>query len=106
MPKRISADSRRSGAVLSQTPVRVAIVTLDSHMASAVDRARVILKKELPGLTLSLHAVAEWGTDASAPTASAGCPAVRGGAGSSGKRAGKGDLSCCECRSLAVKCQR
>ncbi|SDT96140.1 magnesium chelatase subunit H [Stappia sp. ES.058] len=67
MPKRISADSRRSGAVLSQTPVRIAIVTLDSHMASAVDRARDILKTELPGLTLSLHAVAEWGTDASAP---------------------------------------
>jgi magnesium chelatase subunit H len=67
MPKRISADSRRSGAVLSQTPVRIAIVTLDSHMASAVDRARDILKRDLPGLTLSLHAVAEWGTDASAP---------------------------------------
>jgi magnesium chelatase subunit H len=67
MPKRISADSRRSGAVLSQTPVRIVIVTLDSHMASAVDRARTILKRELPGLTLSLHAVAEWGTDASAP---------------------------------------
>ena len=44
-------------------PVRVAIVTLDSHLASATDRARQILKRDLPGLTLDLHSVSEWGND-------------------------------------------
>ena len=53
MPKRISdADP---------TPVRVVIVTLDTHLSSAVDTARRKLKRELPGLDLQLHAAAEWG---------------------------------------------
>jgi magnesium chelatase subunit H len=47
-------------------PIRVAIVTLDSHLASATDRARMALKRELPGLSLDLHAVSEWGRDPSA----------------------------------------
>lgn len=50
-PKRTSAAD--------STPVRVAIVTLDSHLASATERAQQTLRRELPGLTLSLHAVAE-----------------------------------------------
>src|SRR5262249_15374513 len=45
------------------TPVRVAIVTLDSHLAGAVERARPTLLRDLPGLSLNLHAVAEWGGD-------------------------------------------
>ncbi len=45
------------------TPIRVTLVTLDSHMASAAERARVVLRRELPGLHLTLHAVAEWGGD-------------------------------------------
>ncbi len=58
MPKRTSpADA---------APVRVVIVTLDSHLASATERARNALMRELPGLRLTLHAVAEWGSDASA----------------------------------------
>lgn len=44
-------------------PVRVVIVTLDSHLASAVERARDLLRRDLPGLSLDLHAVAEWGAD-------------------------------------------
>jgi magnesium chelatase subunit H len=48
------------------TPVRVVIVTLDSHLASAVERARAALAAELPGLELSLHAAAEWSEDAEA----------------------------------------
>jgi magnesium chelatase subunit H len=39
----------------------VVIVTLDSHLAGATDRARPVLLRELPGLTLDLHAVSEWG---------------------------------------------
>ena len=46
--------------------MRVVIVTLDSHLASAVARARAALSKELPGLELSLHAAAEWSEDGAA----------------------------------------
>jgi magnesium chelatase subunit H len=45
------------------TPIAVTIVTLDSHMASAVERASIVLRRELPGLRLKLHSVAEWGGD-------------------------------------------
>ncbi|MFZ5558090.1 MAG: magnesium chelatase subunit H [Pseudomonadota bacterium] len=48
------------------TPVRVVIVTLDSHLASATERAQHQLLRELPGLRLSLHAAAEWGDDPAA----------------------------------------
>ena len=51
MPKHIS--------VAEQTPVRVVIVTLDSHLASACERSRPMLEQEIPGLSLSLHAAAE-----------------------------------------------
>ncbi len=43
--------------------VRVVIVTLDRHIESAVDRARVRLARAVPGLRLSFHAAAEWGED-------------------------------------------
>ncbi|MFN3672761.1 MAG: magnesium chelatase subunit H, partial [Bosea sp. (in: a-proteobacteria)] len=53
MPKPISAAEA--------VPVRIVIVTLDRHLSSAVDRAAETLRRELPGLVLSLHAAAEWG---------------------------------------------
>lgn len=40
--------------------VRVALISLDSHLSSAVDRARATLKKEIPGLELSFHAASDW----------------------------------------------
>ncbi|ADP70270.1 magnesium chelatase, H subunit [Rhodomicrobium vannielii ATCC 17100] len=53
MQKRTSAAS--------STPVRFVIVTLDSHLASAVERAKETLADELPGLRITLHAASEWG---------------------------------------------
>jgi magnesium chelatase subunit H len=47
-------------------PVSVTILTLDSHMASAVERAGDALRRELPGLRLTLHAISEWGGDTAA----------------------------------------
>jgi magnesium chelatase subunit H len=47
-------------------PVRVVIVTLDSHLASATERAQHVLLREIPNLRLSLHAAAEWGDDSDA----------------------------------------
>lgn len=44
-------------------PVRVVIVTMDSHLAGAVERANHVLTRRLPGLSLRMHAAAEWGTD-------------------------------------------
>lgn len=53
MPKPISAAEA--------VPIRIVIVTLDRHLSSAVDRAAAVLRRELPGLVLTLHAAAEWG---------------------------------------------
>ena len=40
--------------------MRLTIVTMDTHLASAVERARATLKRELPGLHISLHAASEY----------------------------------------------
>src|SRR3954453_5599411 len=45
------------------TPVRVVVVTMDSHLASAMERAEKALRRRMPGLSLRMHAAAEWGTD-------------------------------------------
>ncbi|MGQ0699248.1 MAG: cobaltochelatase subunit CobN, partial [Panacagrimonas sp.] len=47
-------------------PVRVVIVTMDNHLASATDRARATLAKQVPGLSLRMHTAAEWGSDPAA----------------------------------------
>jgi len=44
-------------------PIRVTIVTLDSHLATTVQIAQKMLRKDIPGLQLSLHAAAEWSDD-------------------------------------------
>ena len=48
------------------TPIRVVIVTMDTHLASATGRARARLVRDLPGLDLTMHAAAEWSADAGA----------------------------------------
>ncbi|KQO74446.1 magnesium chelatase subunit H [Methylobacterium sp. Leaf88] len=58
MPKRIS-DAERPA-------LRVVLVTMDNHVASALERARQRLARDLPGLTLDFHAAAAWDTDATA----------------------------------------
>ncbi len=65
MPKPTSADSRVSGAAASgaSTAMRVTIVTMDTHLATATGRARARLMKQLPGLSLTMHAASEWAND-------------------------------------------
>jgi len=46
--------------------MRVVVVTMDNHLASAAARAQVLLNKRLPGVSLSVHAASEWAEDASA----------------------------------------
>ncbi|NBN63109.1 magnesium chelatase subunit H [Pannonibacter tanglangensis] len=52
MRKPISPDSRPA--------VRVVLITLDNHIAAAVDDARLLLREDLPGLVLSVHAATDW----------------------------------------------
>ncbi|NVN84804.1 MAG: magnesium chelatase subunit H [Rhodopseudomonas sp.] len=58
MPKRISPAD--------QTPVRVVIVTMDSHLSGAAARARNLLRRDYPGIELTVHSADEWGTDGGA----------------------------------------
>src|SRR6478735_6129562 len=55
MPKRITpADA---------TPLRVVVVTMDSHLSGAAARAQALLRNNFPGLSLTVHSADEWGTD-------------------------------------------
>ena len=57
-------------------PVRVVIVTMDSHLTGAVARAEQVLAHEIPGLSVEVHAADEWGSD---PAALAECHAAIAG---------------------------
>jgi magnesium chelatase subunit H len=46
--------------------MRVVVVTMDSHLAGAAARAEQVLRREIPGLELRLHAADEWGVDGAA----------------------------------------
>ena len=58
-PKLFSAADV-SAAQAESTPIRVCIVTMDTHLASATDRATPTLAREFPGLSISLHAASEY----------------------------------------------
>jgi len=55
------------------TTVKVVIVTMDTHVATATDRARRALAREIPGLALSVHAASEF---AASPKALDACLAA------------------------------
>lgn len=58
----MGADSQPVG---TQVPVRLVVVTMDTHLAGAIARAQSTLAREIPGLTMSLHAASEYaGNDA------------------------------------------
>ncbi|OZB19361.1 MAG: hypothetical protein B7X55_03665, partial [Rhodobacterales bacterium 34-62-10] len=53
---------RDDGSLIGQGPgYRVVIVTLDSHAAGPAERAMQNLSDDYPGLSVSIHAAAEWG---------------------------------------------
>ena len=58
MPKRITAAD--------SSPYRVVIVTMDSHLSSATARAAQRLAKEMPGVSVTMHAADEWGSEPAA----------------------------------------
>ncbi len=65
-PKRTSAASLATAPITVHPAMRVVIVTMDSHLASAAERANRALAKTMPGLKLVIHAAAEWGGDGAA----------------------------------------
>lgn len=46
-----------------RTAINVVLISLDSHLSGAVDRARESLQRALPNLTLSFHAASDWDRD-------------------------------------------
>jgi len=56
----VAESTAASAGAMQRTPVRVVIVTMDTHLASATERARQTLQREMPGLVFSSHAAAEW----------------------------------------------
>ncbi|MFO1337402.1 MAG: magnesium chelatase subunit H [Burkholderiaceae bacterium] len=63
MPRRTSAVETTAAAA---TPMRVVLVTMDSHLAGAALRAHRRLLAMMPGLRFSIHAASEWGGDGAA----------------------------------------
>ncbi len=55
-------DTQVRGAHVPADPaqVRVVIVTMDTHVASATLRARAALARQCPGIELKMHAASEW----------------------------------------------
>ena len=62
LPGSAKAAARPAGGA-APVPMRLVIVTMDTHLASSVARARAVLARELPGLHLALHAASEFAGD-------------------------------------------
>jgi magnesium chelatase subunit H len=58
----------RDDGTIRARPYNVAIVTLDAHAAGPAERVNRLLSRDFPGLTLSVHAAAEWGENPAALT--------------------------------------
>ena len=52
-----------SAAAERPAPMNVVLVTMDSHLASAAQRAARTLAQQLPGLNFCVHAADEWSSD-------------------------------------------
>lgn len=63
----LGVTARRAAPVrasMHAVPIRVVIVTMDPHLTTAMQRARVMLTRTMPSLHLTLHAAAEFSNDA------------------------------------------
>jgi magnesium chelatase subunit H len=58
-----SRKPRKDAGLVRDVPVSVVILTLDAHFADAFERARAMLRDELPRLELSMYLAAEWQED-------------------------------------------
>lgn len=53
-------------ASINPTPIRVTLITLDTHTASVMAKARQVLRHTYPGLDMSLHAAVEFSSHSNA----------------------------------------
>jgi magnesium chelatase subunit H len=60
-----AATSPASAAPVS-APMRVVVVTLDRHLNGVIKRAAAELARQIPGLSLTLHAATDWADDRAA----------------------------------------
>ena len=63
---------RKPTTAVDRTPIRVVVVTMDSHLGGALTRAEGVLRRQLPKLEVTMHAADEWGGN---PGALAACHA-------------------------------
>ncbi len=56
--------TRKPTSAADAPAMRVVVVTMDNHLASAAARAQRLLQQRLPGVTLAVHAASEWADDA------------------------------------------
>ncbi|MFL5288582.1 MAG: DUF3479 domain-containing protein, partial [Rhodopila sp.] len=54
---------RKPISAVSRTPIRIVVVTMDSHLGGALARAETALKRDLPNLAVTMHAADEWTGD-------------------------------------------
>ncbi|MBB1077802.1 magnesium chelatase subunit H [Rhodoferax sp. 4810] len=54
--KHISAAEQ----TMMQTPMKVVLLTMDNHLASAAERSSKALRKSIPGLSFRIHSAASW----------------------------------------------
>ena len=57
---------RKPISAVDRTKVRVVVVTMDSHLGGALARAEGMVRRDLPNLTLTMHAADEWSGDPAA----------------------------------------
>ena len=60
------AATSPASALTETTPMRVVVVTLDKHLNGVIKRAAADLARQVPGLTLALHAATDWADDRAA----------------------------------------
>ncbi len=64
MPKlTLAANQSASSSSAGDAPMRVVLITMDSHLVSAAERANQSLNKLIPGLKFTVHAASEWAHD-------------------------------------------
>ena len=87
---------RKPISAADRTPVRVVVVTMDSHLGGALARAEGALRRDLPNLEVTMHAADEWGSDP--PRWPAATPTLRGPISLSQR--------CCSWKTISAPCCR
>jgi magnesium chelatase subunit H len=66
MPVEPEAGRGGADAPGREVPLNLVLITMDNHLGGAVARAQAKLRADWPGMTLKLHAAADWSRDPAA----------------------------------------